>query len=1085
MRYILLEIIFFLFLACNTPTVLTQFQDSYEVSPTQGQRGSISFSFAGKSAGLDNYIIYYGTKILDDPSLASDDQVSKAVIYTEKDGLTTTIKGLQEGENHYIWVYARANNEVINSLPIQTVYPYTVIKNYQVLNLEGLPEATWNSARGAESYSIFKTANTSTSMLTTDIKGESASLANMGLGNQEESYIIAYDADGDLLAVSDSYTYDIALSLTLNLQAGQFPYSLKLAWRQDVNAETYELISHEVDSTGTLIPSSEHIFNLDASMLLQSEDPSNPRYMLESYLVRNLDINKRYVYQVKGKTSLGEESQLSGKAYGSPRSTWNLSPYTISPPSSPYEIGLSWPREYASLQDLNGNSLSILYDNLRYKVTFTRPTTAPEVGTSIATSFVYSDTANDLAYANSSYNVKVDDSSNVPVYIRDSTGIRVEPYGVKLELIGEEKTSKNEVLLGSYTNSITPVPIVISNLSSQFDGTDKLTLSAPVPTATLKNYYRIRKDSEYDDIPDISTLTPLPADNILDFAPSAPLESLYSERNLPYEVWTTRNGVYINVGAGTANVEVSNNLILSTLADTLPGSVYLSWNTSYTREGVGFTLQQKRTNAPDEAYSWTTVADIDYTATSYTIYDMDLIDEALGNVRINYDIKLVPKTWPKDASTAYSVFPASQLLLETPTQVSMPDDHTPFKVQVSDQQISSGVTTTIGDLTNRDGTTFASHFAGANAPKIRFIVERPSIRPNGVAKTFTQETATFSSGNYQEEFNDVENAIFQDLIAGRAYGNSYNVKYQLVYKSGTPQEQILGESLQLLNVSGGYLNPSFFTGGGDDDLSLTDDDDAKIQPRTFTKLSSNSNNYQIIHYVDSGGHSAIPGKPTDYELENFSTKHQLGGTNQLGDAFPDSASVMRAEATVSTYYVQIYTYRISDDKLIGSKLISYPSTNVLQPMFFYDTSFPAGGTPFKHWYMPYFVDTTTDIRYYFYDWGYRPPNSSGLAFVPLEWFDNFNIHIAIFPQVGTGFEGNYRIKKGQKVTDMVNFFEEFNHGDPVFPTPQYGGISLHLSDYGSPVAGGIVFAKWVRHYNNADTIKYETVEPSNYNYSRY
>ncbi len=1077
MKYTLffLEILLFIVLACKPPATSSLVQDSYTVSPTKGQRGSISFSFAGNTAGSDNYIIYYSTKILEDPLVASIEDVANTQIPIEDKQLRTTIDGLQEGEQYYIWVYARRGSDIIAKLPIQTVHAYTVIKNYQVISNKGVPEATWAAVRGAESFSLFKEEASPTSPLMTNIQGESASLGELGFNNQEKSYVIAYDADGDTLAQSDTVVYDITLSLTLNIEDGIFPYSSKLTWRKDELAETYEITSNEVDSSNNVIPSTQQVISINASTLTSGSDAGAVQ---ESYLIQNLDINKKYLYQILGKTSTGKDSQRSGKVYGAPKGILNLSPYANLPSSTPYQMNVSWVREFSGSRDFNGDPLASLYDDVKYKLTLKRPSTAPGVGTSIATSVVYSDAADDLAYTNSTYNIALNDGIVVPVYIRDSGGIRTDDYTVTLELVGKDKTSKAEVKLGSYTNKIRPTPVTILSLNSQFDGVDAVILYAPTATSSTKNYYRIQKDLGYDDIPSsTSALTLLPADNTLDFT-SASLSSLAGETNLQYEVWTTHNDLYVSVGIGSTSVETSDDLRLSAVPGQLPGSLHLSWNASYDRDMSGYTLERKRTDTPAGPTAWDTIADISYGTTSYTFYDMNIIDETRGNARVNYDVRLTPKTLTEDVAQVYSAFPANQLLLETPTQVTTTEDYTPFQIQIRDQQIALGVTSAIGDLTNPDGSTFLSHFVGTLAPTVRLIIERPSIRPTGVAESFTWEMP-FAPGNHTQEFNDTDNTTYRDVTSGRVYSSFYTVKYQLVGQNEDGEEQLLGESDELPNVRGGYLSPAFF-GGGDDDINLNSDDDAKFARREFLLKPENvGKNFQIMYIVSAAGHSTIPEIPSSLVLAGSPNIHGLGAGS--GGSYVGSSD-LRNETGVTDYYAQIYTYRTVDRKLIGAKLITYPATNVLQPMFYYTPTTYQGATPIKHWFTPYMVDTETNDIYYFNDDTDRTPATAGFGTIPIGRFSYFkfkvNLNIPFYAAIST-----YEVRSPSATGGMaplIDFFSRLNSGNPNFDSAT--DPEMTLLDSSESIQFG---KKIISSSASSATLAPQASQPTTYDYTAY
>ncbi len=960
--------------ACSAPEI-TEYQDSYTVKPTAGSTGSISFSFAGKAVGVDNYAVYYSETPLDDPLTASPSSRTLNT-YAVDAGLALEINGLREGHLYYVWVYPKRGAEIIDPLPMQTVYPYTTVRGYQLVSRDGDGEAKWLIVNGAKTYSVFKEGATSNSLLAADVAEESFFLGTR-LNDQDSSYVVAYDSDGDVLAKSDPAVYDITISLSMSIDAGVFPHTVELRWTEDIGATSYDIIYSEVDHADKIIPGTEKIENIDPFVDgIVGLDPLDKDARTVSYLMKNLT-GTRYAYQVKGKKS-DDDGQFTGLIIAQANQDLPLTPFSTIDSTISYEMKLGWNREYGEVRDLNGDLLNDLYSDLKYKLTFTRPSDAPTLGGS---EVVYPDTSDELSYTQNTYSVAYNDSANIRVYQRDSfSGLTVGDYTARLELVGQNKTTGTDTILGSYTNTVVPNPVQTYALGSQFDGVNTVTLDVAT-TSTLKHYYRMQENWGYDDIPLLSDLELLPVTGELDLT-SPSLASLAGKSIVQYELWTTSNDVYVNLGTGSIATEVKRNLTVRAVPGRLPGSLYVSWNASYTRETNGYDLEIRQTGETN----WTSVAtDIAYTAHDYSIYDLDLIDETHGNVSKNYDLRLIPKTKNSDQSVIHSVFPKENIILQTPSQLyNMSRTH--LKIKVNDQYISATGAFAIKDIANRDGTKFNDHFTGDLAPQARLVITRPDIRPAGVAKTFENEFA-FTNGETVRDINDADNASYVVMSAGRAYTGNYSVKYQLIGKNEDGEEQILGESEPLSGIRGGFLNPAFIgSKSGSDNLTLSSDTDAKRKPRKFTKQAANSANYQLIYFTTASGHSAIPTQPDSGTIRSSKQIYKLG------DGFPDFAEDLRRhEGVGGVYYIQVYTYRSSDDLLIGSKLIEFNSSFVLQPMFWWISGFRYGIQPFVNWFMPYLRDQDTGDTYYFDDSYALTPASSGYGHFPLRWLALFKI----------------------------------------------------------------------------------------------
>ncbi len=1012
-----LGIVLLFIIGCAPPVIEEDFRDSYTATPTVGKLGSISFTFAGKAVGVDNYAVYYSKTMLDDPLTAPPTAVTLNT-YTTDESLKLQINKLQEGQIYYVWVYAKNGAEIIQSLPVQTVYAYTKIMNYQLVNAGGSVEATWFAVSGADTYSVFKEEAGSNSLLAKDISEADFLLENK-LNDKDSSYVVAYDKDGDILAESSSAIYASGISLSLNITAGIFPGTVRLRWAEDIGATSYDIVYSEVGENDIPI-STETIMTIASSAGIAGTDPLKPSVRTISYLVENLT-GSSYVYQVKGKKTGGRYSQFSSIVIAETAKALVLKPFTTVNSSIPYEMGMTWNGEYTTVRDLNGKSLKDLYSDLKYELIFTRPEDAPS---GAGSKFVYSDPSNSLSYANTTYSVAVNDSANLGVYKRDALGgVTVGDYAVEVKLLGRNKTTLDNITLGSYTATATPNPIQRYALDAEFDGAMELTLNAPTATSSLKNYYRIKETNVYTDIPLLADLESLPATNTLDLS-SPSLSAVASKPLVQYEVWTTLNDVYVSFGAGSVNTTPLVDLALSAVPDNLPGSIYISWNESYERDKSGYDLEIKRTGST----AWTSLAtDIPYSTTdaNYTVYDLDLIDEANRNAPINYDLRLTPNTETSDQATVHSIFPRAELILQVPTQLNKPAEFTPFQLVVPDQYISPTGVETIKDIENRDGTKFNSHFTGSLAPKVRLTITRPDFRPSGVDATFVDEFP-FNYSSIDREINDADNASYVSVRGGRAYAGAYSVKYQLIANSGTPEEQILGESEEVDNVEGGYLNPSYIGDKvGTDRIDMTNEADAKYRPRTFTKLATNSANYQLIYFTDTSGHSVVPDQPDAGSIRNSRQIYKLG------DGFGNSAfDLRRYEGSGGSYYIQIYTYRTSDDLLIGSKQRVFNSAFVLQPMFWYSSALNAGGTPYLHWFMPYLRDTSGgNDTYYFTDGGgfVAATSTSHYGTIPINWFTGFSIYAGLTDNAGSVlYSEELLVPNSDSFTALLHFYRAYS-----------------------------------------------------------
>ncbi len=1059
-----LSIVLLFIIGCTPPVIEEDFQDSYTVAPTLGKIGSISFTFAGKAVAVDNYAVYYSETPLDDPLTAPPTDVTLNT-YATDESLKLQINKLKEGRIYYVWVYAKRGAEIIASLPMQTVYAYTDVKNYRLKNNGGDVQATWLAVNGAKRYSIFKDEDANSSLLVGDIADTGLLLENK-LNDQDSSYIMAYDDDGDMLGRSSSAIYDPGISLSLNAEAGIFPGTIKLRWEEDTGAVLYDLISSEVDNTDKVIPGTEKIININPSVDgVLGVDPLDSRVRTVAYLVQNLP-NGRFSYKIKGKDSDGSDSQSSGLVIVEPRQDLTLEPFTTFQNAVAYEMGINWNKEHSTERDLNGKSLEDLYSGLKYELIFTRPMDAPAgLGGS---KFVYSDPSNNLSYTNSTYSVAVNDSANLSVYNRNVfKGTTVGNYTVELKLVGRNRTTLvDNIVLGSYKNTVVPNPIESYALDSQFDGVDKVTLSTPTATSNLKNYYRVQENVGYDDIPLLTDLELLPDTGTLDFS-SPSLSSLKGARVIQFEVWTALDGVYVSFGAGSTNITPQTDLVLSAIPGRLPGSIYVSWNASYTRDTSGYVLEVKRTGTTN----WTKIADISSTSTEYIIYDLDLIDEVAGNIPMSYDVRLTPNTVVDDQVITYSKFPKGKLVLETPTQLSHAADYTPFEVRMSEKYISATGVSAISDIEARDRTQFNAHFTGSLAPKIRLTITRPSLKPSGVAATIVEEYP-FNYSSINKTFNDADNASYVSVRAGRAYAGDYSAKYQLVGQNKDGGEQILAESAELFNIQGGYLNPRYIgSKSGSDDLTISSDADAKYRPRKFTKKRGNSANYQLIYFTSATSHDVVPTQP---ENGTLNTSNQI---YKLGDGFPDFAEDLRKKEYSGVYYIQVYTYRTSDDLLIGSKLMEFNSSFVLQPMFWYVWSLNLGGTPFVHWFMPYLRDMsgTGDVYYFYNGWDVTTVEG-GVGFVPLSWFAGFTIYTGFNDErtSNTEYTESFLVSYGSsQYFAMAEFFKAYNDGQSRF----YDYPSMYFFDAatGARFGRGIGYTKIFGHY-----ISYEGSKPAGY-----
>ncbi len=1013
-------VVLLFFMACTVP-VAPEFQDSYSVKPTAGLAGSISFTFAGKAIGVDNYAVYYSETPLDDPLTAPSTAVTLNT-YATDGSLKLQLNGLNEGAIYYVWVYPKRGGEVIDSLPMQTVYAYTTVRDYQVVTTESRAQATWLAVNGAEKYSVFKEEATRTSLLAADIFQEAFGLGNR-LSDQDSSYVVAYDNDGDILATSSSAVYDPSISLTINAEAGVFPHTVKLRWKEDVNATSYDIISSEVDKTDKVIPGTEKIININPAVDgVIGADPLDSSVRTVSYLMENL-ADTGYTYQIKGRTNDGDAG-FTGFIVARPRQDLPLTPFFAIDSTVPYEMKLGWNREYSEVRDLNGNLLDDLYSNLKYRLTFTRPSDAPTLGGS---QIVYPNTSGELNYSQSTYSITYNDSAHISVYQRDIFNrLSVGDYTAQLELIGQNKATGKDIVFGRYTNTVAPNAIQGHALGSQFDGGDELTLDAPTATSSLKNYYRMRTNVTYHDIPLIADLELLPPTGTLNLT-SPSLSSLAEKRVVQYEVWTALNGVYVSFGTGSTNTETEEDLVLSAIAGKFPGSLYVSWNASYVRDTSGYSVEYRKTGSTN----WTSLADVVHTVTSLIIYDLDLVDETKGNIPIRYDVRLTPKTKVDDGSVVYSRSPGAKLVLETPTKVSYPESYTPFEVKTKYNYISAAGTLPIADIVNRKGVKFADRFKGTTlGPNRRLIITRPSLRPAGVPARYVYDLRLNTYTAVDIIINDVANITYGIVRNGRAYSGGYTIKYQLIGKNKQGGEQILAESAELTDVRGGYLNPIHIgSKSGSDDLALSSDVDAKRKPRRFTKLAANGANYQLIYFTTASGHSAVPTQP---DIDSINNSRQI---YKLGDGSPNFADDLRRhEGLGGVYYIQIYTYRTSDDLLIGSKFKAFNSSFVLQPMFTWDGEHD-GRLPFVNWFMPYLRDQDTGATYYFANYNTLTlANSSGVGSYPLRWFNKFKIASGI-----TNASGSVLYSEEFVPTDtdgtfnaLVRFYRVYHHRNAAF-----------------------------------------------------
>ncbi len=1070
-----------LFLAGCAPPKVLEYQDSYTVMPTLAQVGSVSFTFAGKSVGVDNYAVYYSKTLLEDPLTAPPSAVTLTT-YAIDDSLKLQIDKLEEERIYYVWVYAKRGAEVIDALPLQTVYPYTKIKDYQLVNEDGNAKATWIGVSGAKEYSLFKKEDRNNSLLAKDVAEESLLLENK-LSDQDSSYVVAYDTDGDVLAESNSVIYDITLSLSLNAEAGVFPSTVKLRWTEDVGAASYDIIYSEVDSDDASIPSTEKIINIDPLVNgIVGVDPLDTTLRTVSYLVENLTA-KRYVYRVKGKNSAGKDSQFSGSIIAEPKQNLVLEPFVAVNTSAPYEMKITWNREYANVRDLNGKSLEDHYSGIKYELDLTRPSDIPATSSALAgTVLNYAGTGDELSYTQSAYSVTINDSAEVPVYARiPRVVIGVSAYRAQLRFVGVNKITGASTVLGEYEDNVMPAPLQRYDPLANFDGIDKVTFSGmPLPSAVIENYYRIKDDTKgYDDIPAISALTLLPSDNILDFGTTS-LSSLADKDSLFYEIWTTVDGVLASLGAGSTTTIAKSELRLNAGPDAIPGSIRVFWNASYVLEKSSFTLSWRK-GGPTPGLWVNLSTTIPASTTSYTIFDADLEDESARRFN-SYDIRLTPNTAPDaadDEVTITGIYPTAPVLLASPTPAAdLSATNVNISVDVYPKYLLLGTEINIGSITNLDGTTFQDHFASSTRLKYRSIFKRPLTRSSSVSE-FRSENSSFAFGSASSNIavNDMPNVEYRNVVDGRAYSDTYGFRYELIDTkdtADTADDQILGSSAEIEGLKGGYLTPVGMGSTLVDTISLNPDAHRRITPLRFINDNMTGSSYQIVYITEAAGHTIVPVQPSDIDIDNTRQIYKI----PAGDARDD----FRNDEYDAQLPVQVYTYT-STGQLVGARSYLVDDLNVLEIMYWFNSSAVGytGSTdplPFEEWAMPYLYDRTNDHRYYFRSGNVIAiPSSGKRGQMGLGIFLGFTIDMSFVNGTTYGHRETFTISEGTTFNGFKAFFTQFANNRRYLPPSNWVAMYLYNPATGERFGRGVGDHSQFGNFTN-----FETTKPAGYVY---
>jgi subtilase family serine protease len=214
-----------------------------------GQTATLTWT---ADASASSYDVYQGT---------APGSVSSSPVQANMTGTSTTVSGLQFGQEYVFAIAAVSSNGVISPRS-STVEVTTVPAAPSAVSVAALGTTTgslnlgWNASTGATSYSIFEgttAGGEGTTAAVSGLSGTSASLTSLTPGKQYFFTVVALDAGGSSVASAEATGTTIA-SPPAGFAASSGNASVSLSWTASAGATSYNVYEGTTASGESTVP---------------------------------------------------------------------------------------------------------------------------------------------------------------------------------------------------------------------------------------------------------------------------------------------------------------------------------------------------------------------------------------------------------------------------------------------------------------------------------------------------------------------------------------------------------------------------------------------------------------------------------------------------------------------------------------------------------------------------------------------------------------------------------------------------------------------------------------------------------------